>query len=52
LKNSKFEARNPKQYQMTKIRNSKLFKTFEVLNLEVVSSFDIRVSDLTERSER
>ncbi len=40
--NSKFEARNPKQIQMTKYQNSKGFR-FEHLNFENLGLF--RISD-------
>jgi len=47
----KHEIRISKQTQMkmTEIQNSKLFtfRTFENLNLEIVSDFDIRISDLS-----
>ena len=57
-KNSKFEYRNPKQIQMTKIliiKTNKLFHresnyyavwNFEHLNLDIVSSFEFRISNL------
>jgi len=54
-KNSKHEIRNPKQYQMTKIRkiqnrlpSDSVFWIFPIWDLSVpefVSDFDIRISD-------
>jgi len=41
--NSKHEIRNSKQIQMTKIQNPK--RLFDHSDLEIVSDFDIRVSD-------
>ena len=45
-KNSNIKARNPKQYQMTKIQMTKTVLDLENLNFEFVSNFDIRISDL------
>jgi hypothetical protein len=47
MKNSKSEARNPKQIRMTEIQNFKQnFLVFEHSNFGFVSSFDIRISNL------
>jgi len=47
MKNSKSEARNPKQIRMTEIQNFKQnFSAFEHWNFGFVLSFDIRISDL------
>jgi len=43
--NPKSEYRNPKQTQMTKIRNE--FRKFENSNFEFVSDFGFRASNLT-----
>jgi len=43
--NSKYEIRNPKQIQKTKIQK---FKTFKNLNLDIVSNFDIRISNFNQ----
>jgi len=57
VKNSKFEYRNPKQYQMIKIQTTEkneqirrdipppMFGTFEHSNLGFVSYFGIRISN-------
>jgi len=47
---SKFEARNPKFETNPNIPNSNgfsLFVVFEPLNFEIVSDFDIRISDFS-----
>jgi len=43
--NAKFEIRNSKQIQMIEIRNSNPCGTLEFLNFDIVSDFDIRISD-------
>jgi hypothetical protein len=47
---SKFEARNPKFEINSNVPNSNgfsLFLVFEPLNFEIVSDFDIRISDFS-----
>jgi len=46
MTNSKHEIRNPKQYRNSNLKCSKHVFNFGHLELEFVSSFDIRISDL------
>jgi hypothetical protein len=46
MKNSKFEYRNPKQFQIIKIINSKQVLIFEHLDLDIVSNLVLRASNL------
>jgi len=50
--NPKSEARNPKQISMTKTQNSKRFFdnvwNIWILDFEIVSDFDIRISNFPE----
>ena len=43
MKSANIEARNPKQIQNN---NIKMFKTLGFRKLDIVSNFDIRISDL------
>ena len=45
MKSTKYEIRNSKQIQNKNVQNSKLFE-FSVLNFDIVSIFDIRISNL------
>ena len=46
LANSKSEIRNPKQTQNQNNQNSKQFLSYKNLNLDIVSNFVLRASDL------
>ncbi|TSC74998.1 MAG: ribonuclease HII [Parcubacteria group bacterium Gr01-1014_30] len=50
--NPKHEARNPKQIPMLQIRNSKRFGKLKNWNLDIVSNFDIRISNLKIRDSK
>ena len=46
MKSTKHEIRSTKQYVNSDTKNSRLFWSFEFITFEIVSDFDIRISNL------